>query len=97
LWFIKTSRRRVRNCHDFIPPNKPHSDSVDNAPQFFLPEEQRTARIISAVKSVSEQVGRSMAQVALARLRHQTVSVARSKPCSMIVVELSDAAISTAM
>src|SRR5438132_1392825 len=41
----------------------------------FLPEEQRTARIISAVKSVSEHVGRSMAQVALAWLRHQTVPV----------------------
>jgi aryl-alcohol dehydrogenase-like predicted oxidoreductase len=41
----------------------------------FLPEEERTARIISALKSVSEQVGRSMAQVALAWLRHQTVPV----------------------
>jgi aryl-alcohol dehydrogenase-like predicted oxidoreductase len=41
----------------------------------FLPEGQRTARIISAVKSVSDQVGRSMAQVALAWLRHQTVPV----------------------
>ena len=41
----------------------------------FLPEERGTARIISAVKSVSEQVGRSMAQVALAWLRHQTVPV----------------------
>ena len=41
----------------------------------FLPEEQRAARIISAVKAVSEQVGRSMAQVALAWLRHQTVPV----------------------
>ncbi len=41
----------------------------------FLPDEQRTARIISGVKSVSEQVGRSMAQVALAWLRHQTVQV----------------------
>jgi aryl-alcohol dehydrogenase-like predicted oxidoreductase len=41
----------------------------------FLPEEQRAARIISAVKSVSAQVGRSMAQVALAWLRHQTVPV----------------------
>jgi aryl-alcohol dehydrogenase-like predicted oxidoreductase len=41
----------------------------------FLPEKQRTARIISAVKSVSEQVGRSMAQVALAWLRHQAVPV----------------------
>jgi aryl-alcohol dehydrogenase-like predicted oxidoreductase len=41
----------------------------------FLPEEHRATRIISAVKAVSEQVGRSMAQVALAWLRHQTVPV----------------------
>src|SRR5260370_5228636 len=41
----------------------------------FLPEEQRAAPIMSAVKSVSEQTGRSMAQVALAWLRHQTVPV----------------------
>ncbi len=41
----------------------------------FLPEEQRATRIISAVKAVSEQVGRSMAQVALVWLRHQTVPV----------------------
>jgi aryl-alcohol dehydrogenase-like predicted oxidoreductase len=32
----------------------------------FLPEEQHATRIIAAVKAVSEQVGRSMAQVALA-------------------------------
>jgi aryl-alcohol dehydrogenase-like predicted oxidoreductase len=41
----------------------------------FLPEEQRAVPIISAVKAVSEQVGRSMAQVALAWLRYQTVPV----------------------
>jgi aryl-alcohol dehydrogenase-like predicted oxidoreductase len=41
----------------------------------FLPEEQHATRIISAVKMVSEQVGRSMAQVALAWLRYQTVPV----------------------
>jgi len=41
----------------------------------FLPDGQRAARIISAVKSISEQVGRSMAQVALAWLRYQTVPV----------------------
>src|SRR3984893_6765877 len=41
----------------------------------FLPEEQHATRIISAVKSVSQQVGRSMAQVALAWLRRQTVPV----------------------
>jgi aryl-alcohol dehydrogenase-like predicted oxidoreductase len=41
----------------------------------FLPEEQRAARIVSAVKSVSEQTGRSMAQVALAWLHYRTVPV----------------------
>jgi aryl-alcohol dehydrogenase-like predicted oxidoreductase len=41
----------------------------------FFPEEQRAAPIISAVKSVAEQTGRSMAQVALAWLRHQTEPV----------------------
>jgi aryl-alcohol dehydrogenase-like predicted oxidoreductase len=43
--------------------------------QEFLPEEQRTAPIISAVKSVAKQTGCSMAQVALAWLRHRTVPV----------------------
>src|SRR5258705_8854960 len=41
----------------------------------FFPEEQRAAPIISAVKSVSEQTGRRMAQVARAWLRHRTVPV----------------------
>src|SRR5437899_11826737 len=41
----------------------------------FFPEEQRAAPIISAVKSVSEQTGRGMAQVALAWLRHRPVPV----------------------
>ena len=42
----------------------------------FYPErEQRAASMISAVKSVSEQTGCSMAQVALAWLLHQTASV----------------------
>ena len=41
----------------------------------FLPEEERAARIIPALKAVSEQTGRSMAQVALAWLSHQTVPV----------------------
>ncbi len=41
----------------------------------FFPEEQRWAPIVAAVKSVSEQTGRSMAQVALAWLQHQTVPV----------------------
>ncbi len=42
----------------------------------FYPErEQRAASMISAVKSASEQTGRSMAQVALAWLRYRTVPV----------------------
>src|SRR5438132_1613566 len=41
----------------------------------FFPEEQRAAPIISAVKSVSEQTGRGMAQVALSWLRHRTLHV----------------------
>ena len=38
--------------------------------------EARTARIIAAVKTVSDDVGRSMAQIALAWLRHRPVPVA---------------------
>jgi aryl-alcohol dehydrogenase-like predicted oxidoreductase len=41
----------------------------------FILEEQHATPIISAVKSVSEQTGRSMAQVALAWLRYRTVPV----------------------
>ncbi len=41
----------------------------------FMPEQQRTERVVAAVKSVSDQVGRSMAQVALAWLRYRTVPV----------------------
>jgi aryl-alcohol dehydrogenase-like predicted oxidoreductase len=41
----------------------------------FLPDQQRAARIVAAVKAVSEQLGRSMAQVALAWLRYRPVPV----------------------
>jgi aryl-alcohol dehydrogenase-like predicted oxidoreductase len=41
----------------------------------FLPEEQRASRVVSAVMSVSERTGRSMAEVALAWLRHRAVPV----------------------
>jgi aryl-alcohol dehydrogenase-like predicted oxidoreductase len=41
----------------------------------FLPNEKRAAPILSALKSVTQQTGRSMAQVALAWLRHRTVPV----------------------
>jgi aryl-alcohol dehydrogenase-like predicted oxidoreductase len=43
--------------------------------QEFLPERERTQRIITALKSVAEQTGRSMAQVALAWLRHRPLPV----------------------
>jgi aryl-alcohol dehydrogenase-like predicted oxidoreductase len=41
----------------------------------FVPEKQRTDRIVSAVKTVSDQIGRSMAQVSLAWLRYRPVPV----------------------
>jgi aryl-alcohol dehydrogenase-like predicted oxidoreductase len=41
----------------------------------FMPDEQRTARIIKAVKTVADQTGRSMAQVALAWLRSRPAPV----------------------
>jgi aryl-alcohol dehydrogenase-like predicted oxidoreductase len=41
----------------------------------FLPEEKRAGRIVAAVKSVANETGRSMAQVALAWLRHRSVPV----------------------
>lgn len=41
----------------------------------FMPEPQRADRIVAAVKKVSEQTGRSMAQVALAWLRYRDVPV----------------------
>lgn len=43
--------------------------------QEFIPEQERTKRIIAALKSVAEQTGRSMPQVALAWLRHRPVPV----------------------
>jgi aryl-alcohol dehydrogenase-like predicted oxidoreductase len=48
--------------------------NVDTMKQ-FMPEEQRTGRILAAVKTVANQVGRSMAQVALAWLRSGSVPV----------------------
>jgi aryl-alcohol dehydrogenase-like predicted oxidoreductase len=41
----------------------------------FRPEQQRADRVVTAVKQASDQVGRSMAQVALAWLRYRTVPV----------------------
>ena len=41
----------------------------------FLPDQQRADRVVKALKSVSEQVGKSMPQVALAWLRYRPVPV----------------------
>jgi aryl-alcohol dehydrogenase-like predicted oxidoreductase len=41
----------------------------------FMPEQTRTDRIVAAVKTVSDQTGRSMAQVALAWLHNRSVPV----------------------
>ena len=41
----------------------------------FMPERQRTDRVVAAVKAVSDQTGRSMPQVALAWLRYRQVPV----------------------
>jgi aryl-alcohol dehydrogenase-like predicted oxidoreductase len=41
----------------------------------FLPEQQRADRVVAAVKKVSEETGRGMAQVALAWLRYRPVPV----------------------
>jgi aryl-alcohol dehydrogenase-like predicted oxidoreductase len=41
----------------------------------FLPEKERADRVVAAVKTVADQVGRSMAQVALAWLRYRPVPI----------------------
>ena len=41
----------------------------------FVPEQKRTERVVRAVKAVSDEVSRSMAQVALAWLRYRPVPV----------------------
>ena len=41
----------------------------------FRPDQQRADHVVAAVKKVSDQVGRSMAQVALAWLRYRTIAV----------------------
>ncbi|MGH6837147.1 MAG: aldo/keto reductase [Methylocella sp.] len=54
--------------------SEPGRMSSDMMKQFF-PEQQRTDRIVAAVKNVSDEVGRSMAQVALTWLRYRPVPV----------------------
>lgn len=52
-------------------PGRMNNDSLKD----FMPERERTDRIVAAVKSVSDETGRSMAQVALAWLRYCPVPV----------------------
>ncbi len=57
--------------HGSSEPGRMSSDMMKQ----FLPEQQRTDRIVAAVKTVSDEIGRSMAQVALAWLRYRPVPV----------------------
>jgi aryl-alcohol dehydrogenase-like predicted oxidoreductase len=55
--------------HGSSEPGRMSSDMMKT----FMPEQQRTDRVIAAVKTVSDQIGRSMAQVALGWLRYRPV------------------------
>jgi aryl-alcohol dehydrogenase-like predicted oxidoreductase len=57
--------------HGSSEPGRMSSDMMKQ----LLPEQQRTDRIVAAVKTVSDEIGRSMAQVALAWLRYRPVPV----------------------
>jgi aryl-alcohol dehydrogenase-like predicted oxidoreductase len=47
----------------------------NDAMKGLMPEKQRTERIVAALKTVSDETGRSMAQIALAWLRYRPVPV----------------------
>jgi aryl-alcohol dehydrogenase-like predicted oxidoreductase len=57
--------------HGASEPGRMSSDMMKD----FLPEQQRADRVVAAVKTVSDQIDRSMAQVALAWLRYRPVPV----------------------
>jgi aryl-alcohol dehydrogenase-like predicted oxidoreductase len=57
--------------HGSSEPGRMSTDMLKN----FMPEQQRTDPIVAAVKAVSDETGRSMAQVALAWLRYRPVPV----------------------
>jgi aryl-alcohol dehydrogenase-like predicted oxidoreductase len=57
--------------HGSSEPGRMSSDMMKD----FMPEQKRTDRVVAAVKTVSDQAGRSMAQVALAWLRYRPVPV----------------------
>jgi aryl-alcohol dehydrogenase-like predicted oxidoreductase len=52
-------------------PGRMSSDMMNE----YMPEQQRSDRVVAAVKTVSDEIGRSMAQVALAWLRYRPVPV----------------------
>jgi aryl-alcohol dehydrogenase-like predicted oxidoreductase len=52
-------------------PGRMNNDTLKD----FMPERERTERIVAALKAASNEVGRSMAQVALAWLRYRPVPV----------------------
>jgi aryl-alcohol dehydrogenase-like predicted oxidoreductase len=57
--------------HGSSEPGRMSSDMLKG----FMPEQQRADRVVAAVKTVSDETGRSMAQVALAWLRYRPVPV----------------------
>ena len=57
--------------HGFSESGRMSSDMLKE----FMPEEQRTAHMVTAVKTVADQAGRSMAQVGLAWLRARRVPI----------------------
>jgi aryl-alcohol dehydrogenase-like predicted oxidoreductase len=52
-----------------------HARMTTDMAKDFMPEPVRSGRIVAAVKTVSDETGRSMAQVALAWLRYRPVPV----------------------
>jgi len=56
-------------------PSKEQGRMSGDSLKYYMPEEQRTQRVVAAVRSVADQVGKSMAQVALAWLRTRPVPV----------------------
>src|SRR5271165_3484559 len=57
--------------HGASEPGRMSSDMLKG----FMPEQQRADRVVAAVKTVSDQIGHSMARVALAWLRYRSVPV----------------------
>ncbi len=59
------------HAHGSSEPGRMSTDMMKD----FMPDRQRTDRIVAAVKTVSDETGRRMAQVALAWLRYRPVPV----------------------